>query len=1311
MQKLAGLRPLVLSFVVAHPFAMAHSWTRIPGRSRLGRLARALTFGLALFPVPPVAAAVDSFRLTDDELTARADARTELTVDIDGRYSITAKSALGTALRITDRNVGPGDWVGQAGSTDGRLDVHLGAGSYLIETRGPKAASGMVKLSVIRYAESAEAEPLVGTDTKSLSLGEGSARRFSISLPEPEWLHLEAAGQALNELSIWRDGKWLVERSMASETIEPKPGAPLRRAELSARLPAGDYMIVAYGGRPLKWAKRADEPFPFHLRRAAPIIGQSYRGSHVMGPFGTERFKVPASSTQYNLTLVSPSLAAIEATQYQPETFFSRVDNRAELEPKSRQLTARISLQSGRQDATKFNVVTVRGPEGEPFHLQTFSPRRRLNLRSPGAYLIQAYQPGEPRGLAPTNALLFQGPKGNGRMKLTEADLVDLDRFSNWRSRLNSKSPTQVFLRVDEAHKYKLRVKGQTARLGLTPYNRPKSGQWTVRRPREDGELLLTPGYYRLNVEPEQPGIHEVTIQGPKADLEARPMPVAARFEKVVVEQGQRAVVQLPANSDEEPALDVRKLPLDLTQPLTVVLDPGEKLKVPVETGRVGLLAIHSQSDEVSIRQTGSSWGKTIEVAGGLHQIEVRNDALVARSARLSFEESSLSESVSLVPTSNSKKLLIDEPAVIKISRNEPMVLSVSVPKDGFYSIKSDGLLDLTARLDAPRQPRLWHKRSGDLTRNFSLRGPLSKGEYRLWVRARGKSQGRAVVRLSEAFSQPTADVSVEQPLRQWMNSDSPAESRLIIKEAGRYRFSVAALGGHYPFELTDPEGWPLVNPGTPADVELSLKAGAHRLRIWPPDGRQRMVAELTAITGIVKTTGHGPHVLPINAVQTHRWESEDATDPSQRDVWTFSLTADTSVDITANAGMVGELDNVSGQSVTTFGNQGLRGLKLAAGQYQLRLRHGEGDNRVDYKVAVRSRALLPGETRTVEAPIVVPVAVPKHGAVQIRSLGNVDVRARLVDAQGVELAFSDDAIGDWNFEIARRLKSGHYRLEVLTSGSERAQIRLTSKKNPEVAEGVSATYGPRLVRDGDVLRLGSNARVRVVAPKHEWPALLEVRALVQGPKISSSGVIGDRYGRRSIMAWVNSPSFLTIESLSNRHQTVSFYLRSFLPALGQTVGHGNAILNLAGGLVTPLRLPPIKKMLTLDLPESVVALTSSAVLSANSEASSLSRFKIVTEDEKIWLFNTRRDTATVPVNVQPAPVPSEGLSKIVNHGPGRLIVHESADLVSGVIDVVGKAGESQTVLHKDGSRTTRAAFEAGQVVWFETEKVFPLVS
>ena len=55
-----------------------------------------------------------------------------------------------------------------------------------------------------------------------------------------------------------------------------------------------------------------------------------------MGPFGTERFKVPASSTQYNLTLVSPSLAAIEATQYQPETFFSRVDNRAELEPKSR---------------------------------------------------------------------------------------------------------------------------------------------------------------------------------------------------------------------------------------------------------------------------------------------------------------------------------------------------------------------------------------------------------------------------------------------------------------------------------------------------------------------------------------------------------------------------------------------------------------------------------------------------------------------------------------------------------------------------------------------------------------------------------------------------------------------------------------------------------------------------------------------------------------------------------------------------------------------------------------------------------------
>ena len=171
-------------------------------------------------------------------------------------------------------------------------------------------------------------------------------------------------------------------------------------------------------------------------------------------------------------------------------------------------------------------------------------------------------------------------------------------------------------------------------------------------------------------------------------------------------------------------------------------------------------------------------------------------------------------------------------------------MLSVSVPKDGFYAIESDGLLDLIARLDAPRLPMVWHKSSDDSARNFTLQGPLSKGEYRLLVRARGKSQGRAVIRLSERSSQRSAAMLVGQPLRRWMNSGSPAESKFIVQEAGRYRLRVYALGGHYPFELTDSDGWPLIKPGTLADVELSLKAGAHRLRIWPTYSRRRAVAE-----------------------------------------------------------------------------------------------------------------------------------------------------------------------------------------------------------------------------------------------------------------------------------------------------------------------------------------------------------------------------------------------------------------------------------------------------------------------------------
>ena len=69
---------------------------------------------------------------------------------------------------------------------------------------------------MIRYAESAEAEPLVGTDTSPFRLVMAALVGFPFRC-QSQVASFEAAGQALNELSIWRDGKWLVERSMASK--------------------------------------------------------------------------------------------------------------------------------------------------------------------------------------------------------------------------------------------------------------------------------------------------------------------------------------------------------------------------------------------------------------------------------------------------------------------------------------------------------------------------------------------------------------------------------------------------------------------------------------------------------------------------------------------------------------------------------------------------------------------------------------------------------------------------------------------------------------------------------------------------------------------------------------------------------------------------------------------------------------------------------------------------------------------------------------------------------------------------------------
>ena len=103
-------------------------------------------------------------------------------------------------------------------------------------------------------------------------------RSFWIIVDKPGSVFVEAAGRALRDLKLWRNGVDLAALSPSIVSIEPKPGHALTRARLEGSVEPGLYLATAYGGTALPWAD-GEAAQPFHIRALARRGGQRGRKS------------------------------------------------------------------------------------------------------------------------------------------------------------------------------------------------------------------------------------------------------------------------------------------------------------------------------------------------------------------------------------------------------------------------------------------------------------------------------------------------------------------------------------------------------------------------------------------------------------------------------------------------------------------------------------------------------------------------------------------------------------------------------------------------------------------------------------------------------------------------------------------------------------------------------------------------------------------------------------------------------------------------------------------------------------------------
>ena len=167
---------------------------------------------------PPGAATLDQA-----SLPAAEHAETMLHVTSAGRFTVTAKSASGAALQLIDILTGPGQIAGVAGVQDGRLDPLLDVGTYKLRVTSAKAATGTVAFTVTPFHDAAPpaALPQPGFP-RTTTLQDGEQRAFWLSaVPPGGTVRIEAAGRALADLRLWRDGRELTALDPAAMRTEP----------------------------------------------------------------------------------------------------------------------------------------------------------------------------------------------------------------------------------------------------------------------------------------------------------------------------------------------------------------------------------------------------------------------------------------------------------------------------------------------------------------------------------------------------------------------------------------------------------------------------------------------------------------------------------------------------------------------------------------------------------------------------------------------------------------------------------------------------------------------------------------------------------------------------------------------------------------------------------------------------------------------------------------------------------------------------------------------------------------------------------
>lgn len=1148
-----------------------------------------------------------NIHLSDTSLPAVGRQETLLTIAHFGRYAITVESPQGTAVQLIDKMAGPTQKYGTIGEADGRMDLFLDRGTYRIVTYSHESGGGMVTLAVSEFVEmNAKQRPILEElKIVTTSVADSQLRSYWMDIKQRRYVAIEAAGRNLSDLRIWKNGTWLVDAQPDIRTTEPVPGKPLTALTIAAELQPGVYLVSAYGGKGLSWAHTSAET-PLYIRFGIPkrfVAGRSY---HVAGPFGADRFLIPKKANFFRLELPGAEDAGMRVSDFDERKPFSRSGNIQRITKKSIPPVAEIRTSS---HATGYYLVTVTREAGKSYVLQHFTLSDRYTFNGIGDYWLSTIHSGHGADSVDATAIITERPRSKRKQKMFQKSVITISRGMGWQRRFNFAEPFTLYVEIEDTGRYTIDGRGAKGEFRVEPFLIYRPRNYKTPPFRTSGHTWdLNAGHYVLSARPLHgaKGILNLRIRPQKTGItEERSVQSAAIFPQITLKRRTDYTVYLNRQPGVSAGIILRKLPVDLRTALPVTQRSGDTLTVPVkipETGRltavaedgsllnlsvekVSSQAYHSKKVSAYLRQEGRQGTLSINkkhkkehvVSPGTYIVTIAQTgkntqtyALTLTPAR--YDPGAVLQSLPQDVVTNLPRfpvLASGTAQFFDIDRGENKTFLLNVTHPALYRIESTGLLATQGNIRTRINPALDRQNRNGIGRNFLIQQYLREGDYQLTVSPIAESRGHMGIHLSPTPLKNGGLLGTDVPARESLRAGEGIMYRFDIQKTGRYRLNAIGLNREFKMRLEDSEGWPIVAPGLIAEIDHRFQAGSYRIIILPQAVDCRVVTCLERVAADQPFSGHGPHLIPFPLYGKnihHIWREPAAGEERRPDRWCFSVPAAVDAVIRLSDEMAGMLylmgkelpDKVFAHKSSTIvlpPRKTWNGT-LEQGDYCIDVKSRRKNNRLGYTLNIAFEQLTAGLSRGISAPASIPVSVGRDQRIELYSIGNADVNAKLFNEDGQKIAQNDDRNDDWNFLISKNVKAGIYQLKVASAAGGSASTTIVMRTPDEVAEGALT---PPI--DTTISISGLRSYPLHIAPRKDVVVISAAADENIGVSLERKGdegwkTIGDATGKRPFLAASLSRSRgsslssyrLQVQSIDRRKATVRLRMVTLAP-------------------------------------------------------------------------------------------------------------------------------------------------------------------